>query len=190
MTKKIDLFNKVYINPADVQTSDKWFKEQVARMKTARVTSKRVMMQHHMEMTFTLKPGQMYMFYYDPKYKDTLPYYDEFPLIFPFRKDKEHFWGLNFHYLPYNLRMLLFKKLVAIDLSKIHNDIKIKQTWATISALATSNLAKHCVKQYLFTHIASPFNRVLPIDWPTALCMPVAQFVGAKQEQVWARLGK
>lgn len=25
--------------------------------------------------------GQMYMFYYDPKHKKTLPYYDRFPLI-------------------------------------------------------------------------------------------------------------
>ena len=25
-------------------------------------------------------PGNMYMFFYDPKHKDTLPYYDTFPL--------------------------------------------------------------------------------------------------------------
>ena len=28
--------------------------------------------------------GRMYLFNYDPKYKKELPYYDRFPLIFPF----------------------------------------------------------------------------------------------------------
>ena len=32
--------------------------------------------------------GNMYLFAYDPKHKDTLPYYDRFPLIFPINKSE------------------------------------------------------------------------------------------------------
>ena len=32
--------------------------------------------------------GQMYMYYYDAKHKATLPYFDRFPLVFPFKKVK------------------------------------------------------------------------------------------------------
>ena len=28
-----------------------------------------------------LMPGRMFMFFYDPKHKETLPYYDRFPLV-------------------------------------------------------------------------------------------------------------
>ena len=46
--------------------------------------------------------GQMYMFQYDPKYKDVLPYYDRFPLVIPFEQTRrvgraqgDGFYGLN-----------------------------------------------------------------------------------------------
>ena len=35
--------------------------------------------------------GNMYLFAYDPKHKDTLPYYDRFPIIFPINKAKGGF---------------------------------------------------------------------------------------------------
>ena len=30
--------------------------------------------------------GQMYMYFYEAKTKETLPYFDRFPLVFPFAK--------------------------------------------------------------------------------------------------------
>ena len=43
-----------------------------------------------------LMPGYMDAFYYDPKHKATLPYYDKFPLIFPLSVGKDFFIGINF----------------------------------------------------------------------------------------------
>jgi len=37
-------------------------------------------------MVDSVEPGGMYMFLYDPKTKAKLPYFDRFPLIFPFNK--------------------------------------------------------------------------------------------------------
>jgi hypothetical protein len=48
--------------------------------------------------------GNMYLFSYDPKHKDTLPYYDRFPLIFPINKAKGGFLGITMHYLTPILR--------------------------------------------------------------------------------------
>ena len=44
--------------------------------------------------------GKMYMFFYDAKYKDTLPFFDIFPLVFPIEFYSEGFLGINLHYLP------------------------------------------------------------------------------------------
>ena len=59
--------------------------------------------------------GQMYMFQYDPKYKDVLPYYDRFPLVIPFEQTRrvgiaqgDGFYGLNLHYLPLRLPPFAF----------------------------------------------------------------------------------
>ena len=48
----------------------------------------------------TVRVGQMFLFAYDAKHKDTLPYYDRYPLIFPFKKVNDGFLGINMHYLP------------------------------------------------------------------------------------------
>ena len=49
--------------------------------------------------------GSMYLFRYDAKFKDKLPYFDAFPLCLPFEPTNNGFWGINLHYLPYLLRV-------------------------------------------------------------------------------------
>ena len=44
--------------------------------------------------------GGLYFFYYDPKTKDSLPYYDTFPLVLALERYNDGFLGLNLHYLP------------------------------------------------------------------------------------------
>ncbi len=55
--------------------------------------------------------GGMYMYLYDAKTKSKLPYYDRMPLIFPYKKVKGGFFGLNMHYLPLPLRANLMDAL-------------------------------------------------------------------------------
>ena len=49
--------------------------------------------------------GKLNMFFYDPKFKKTLPYYDTFPLVLPLEAYSDGFLGINFHYLPIPLRL-------------------------------------------------------------------------------------
>ena len=44
--------------------------------------------------------GRLNMFFYDPKFKKTLPYYDTFPLVLPLEPYSDGFLGINLHYLP------------------------------------------------------------------------------------------
>ena len=62
-------------------------------------------------MVSSITPGEMYLFYYDPKYKDELAYYDRLPLVLPFRKVPGGFYGINLHYLPYLMRFRILQKL-------------------------------------------------------------------------------
>ena len=62
--------------------------------------------------TRTGPQGNMYMFFYDPKYKETLPYYDGFPLIIMLGPAKGGFMGLNLHYLPPAVRARLLDIII------------------------------------------------------------------------------
>ena len=55
--------------------------------------------------------GRLNMFFYSPKYKDKLPYYDRFPLVLPLERYRGGFMGINMHYLPIPLRVKLLDKL-------------------------------------------------------------------------------
>ena len=52
------------------------------------------------------------MFVYSPKLRNKLPYYDTFPLVLPLKNYNNGFLGLNFHYLPYALRLRLLDAAV------------------------------------------------------------------------------
>jgi hypothetical protein len=133
----------------------------------------------------------MYMFVYDPKYKKTLPYYDVFPLVFPFAKTPNGFLALNMHYLPYPLRIMLMDRLMTYASDKNMDEMtKIKFSWATIARTARFNLAKPCIKEYLMDNVKSQFRLVPSSDWFTALMLPVEGFQKASTVKVWAESRK
>ena len=128
---------------------------------------------------------------YDAKNKDTLPYWDKFPLVFPFRAVKGGFYGLNLHYLPYRLRAILMDRLLQFsNNSKFDESTKLRYSWDLISSASKFSLAKPCVKHYLMTQVKSPFVKIHSADWTTALMLPVERFVGASASAVWAESKK
>ncbi len=48
--------------------------------------------------------GRLNMFFYDPKGKKKLPYYDTFPLVLPLESIRGGFLGMNFHYKTYQCK--------------------------------------------------------------------------------------
>jgi hypothetical protein len=50
--------------------------------------------------------GRMYFYFYDPKTKDSLPYYDRFPLVIPIERYSDGFLGLNLHYIHPKQRII------------------------------------------------------------------------------------
>ena len=66
------------------------------------------------------------MYFYDPKHKETLPYYDRFPLIIMVGPAPRGFIGLNLHYLPLATRAKFLDALLGtINNEKYSNKILI-----------------------------------------------------------------
>lgn len=170
-----------------VRQSQSWFEQEARLIKAqGRVQPYYLMRTGTQWNRPTVTPGEMYMFYYDAKHKDTLPYWDKFPLVFPFSKVDDGFLGLNLHYLPYHLRAKLLDALMDFkNDTRLTENSKISFSWKAISAAAKYSPAKACVKHYLDSQVKSQFKKVDGNNWATAILLPVSQFQGAREQQVW-----
>lgn len=128
--------------------------------------------------------GRMYFFVYDPKHKDTLPYYDKFPLVFPFRILKDGFIGINLHYLDIRSRSILLDQLMQLANNKKYNETtRLKLSYQALQAIG--NYHEPCIKRYLTSHVRSQFIRVNANEWEHALYLPVHEFEKATASRVW-----
>jgi hypothetical protein len=111
--------------------------------------------------------GIMNLYYYMPKYEETLPYYDVFPLVIPIKRLPGGFLGLNFHYLSVPLRMKLMEKL--LPMTKENRIIG----WTRVSKF---RLVKPCVKRYLIANVGTRFLKIPDEDMPMVNMMPLQKF--------------
>jgi hypothetical protein len=176
------IFNDRQYDITAAKKSQSWFSNQVKGLSS--VTPNKLL--NSANFVSTLTPGEMYLFFYDPKHKATLPYYDRFPLILPFRKVKGGFYGLNFHYLPPLLRVRLLDRLLMFSNTKgITEDTRLKFKYQMIAGSAKFGWAQPCVKMYLNDHVRSRFAKIEPEHWVTAMMLPVERFAKQTKETVW-----
>jgi hypothetical protein len=122
--------------------------------------------------------GRMYFFHYDPKYKDTLPVWDKFPLVIPMEIYPDGFLGLNLHYLdPYSRLALLDRLHDFINNDKYDDTTKFRLSYDLLSKSRRYNMIQQCIKRYLFTHILSSILYVEPNNWETAIFLPFQKMV-------------
>lgn len=122
--------------------------------------------------------GQMYMFAYDPKYKNVLPYYDAYPLVFPIEFYSNGFLGINLHYLPPLARAKLLTNLKDLASNDKYNDsTKLAISYDVLRAHSIQFSGfENCVKRYLFAHVRSSFHQVSPYDWDKAVLLPLQRW--------------
>jgi hypothetical protein len=180
-----NIFNQNQYELADAAKKSKtWFQQQAKLL--GNVTPNKVMKSDPTSLKARVIPGKLYMFLYDPKTKDKLPYYDMFPLVFPFKKTPDGFIGLNMHYLPYQMRVMLLDKLMDFATNKkMSETTKLNYSWSMIDGVSRYRLAEPCVKRYLASHIRTSLKLIDANDWATAMLLPVEQFVGSSKQKVW-----
>jgi len=131
--------------------------------------------------------GRMYFYFYDPKTKDTMPYYDRFPLVIPIERYPDGFLGLNLHYIHPKHRMILLDKLSDTASNDTYDEnTKLKINYRYLAAASRVFEATPCIKRYLFTQIESRFLEISADEWDIAALLPVESFVGASTSKVYA----
>jgi hypothetical protein len=130
--------------------------------------------------------GGLYYFYYDPKTKADLPYYDRFPLVLTLDIQSDHFTGLNLHYLPIRYRIAFLDKLMDFAVLDKNNEIqRMRISYEILNASRQFKEFKPCFKKYLMGHVQSKILAVQPNEWEVAAFLPIQQFRKASANKVW-----
>jgi len=128
--------------------------------------------------------GRLNMFFYDPKFKKKLPYYDTFPLVLPLETYSDGFLGVNLHYLPIPLRIKLLDRLV--DYSNNTAFDESTRLVVNYSRLKKIKLIQPTIHKYLAGHVKSQFRRIDADEFTIATLLPVQRFKKATAKAVWS----
>ena len=135
--------------------------------------------------------GEMNMFFYDAKFKKTLPYWDRFPLVIPILdrtlnfNSKAEFIGINFHYLSIPLRIALLNQLVKLYISNTVFDEDGLESFNNKTRLLITNFSQlvltadeaiPCMKHYLSPHIKSNIRRIKASEFIISMLLPIEDF--------------
>ena len=127
--------------------------------------------------------GRLNMFFYDPKLKAKLPYYDTFPLVLPLEPYSDGFLGINFHYLPMALRLQLLDRVV--DYSNNTKFDESTRLAVDYSKLKKLSIIKPTLKRYLAGRVKTQFRRIDADEFTVAVLLPVARFKKASAAEVY-----
>ena len=143
-----------------------------------------------------IKIGRMYFYFYDPKLKEKLKYYDTMPLVIPidYKPAKDSatgndpgFLGLNLHYLPPKIRIVFLDKLYTI-LSNERFDDKTKINMSYKLMKVHKSFFKEgypCLKWYLIKHLRSRILEIPADEWEMSVYLPFESFEKEGKSSVW-----
>mgnify|MGYP001286878229 CR=1 FL=1 len=171
------------INPRTKQSRD-WFQQKVGQLRN--INRLDLMKEEPLQLKNRSLVGSMNMFFYDPKHKDTLPYYDKFPLAIIVGPAAGGFYGLNLHYLPAVLRAKFLDALMDITSNKSYDETtKFELSYKMLTASARMKFFKPCYKHYLNAHVKSRFARVPAPEWEIATFLPTADWQKSSGNKVY-----
>jgi len=169
---------------ARTKDSQKWFRKKAQEL--VMPNRKALLKDDALERTGRNIRGNMYMYFYDPKFKETLPYYDRFPLTIMIDPAPGGFYGLNLHYLNYPVRARFLDELMNLAPNNVKDTTRlVKLRYDLLQSVKKYKEFKPCFKHYLGKHVVSQFSRVPMTDWEIAIFLPVEQFKKKSKTSIW-----
>lgn len=166
------------------EQSREWFMNKVKDMRN--INRNTLMKEEPIQLKNRQVIGSMFMFFYDPKHKETLPYYDSFPLVIVLKPAPGGFLGLNLHYLPPVLRAKFLDSILDVTNNKRYDEsTKFNLTYKMLESASKYKYFKPCIKHYLTDHVRSRFAMVQAPEWEIATFLPTADFQKATTREVY-----
>lgn len=135
-------------------------------------------------------PGRFYLYLYNPKTKEQMPYYDSMPLVLITKVVPGGWFGINFHYMPPDIRLRIMEGFYnTIKDPTLSSGVKLKSNWrraaSVAKAAASHHYLQHSIKRYLSNHISSPLLEIDPEYWAMCIFLPLSRFKKKQTGFVW-----
>ena len=133
-----------------------------------------------------IMPGNMYLYKYDPIHKAILPYWDMYPLVFPFSMKGGYMTGINLHYLDARFRAMLMDQLLDTKSDDRYDEkTKLKISYNILKRSAANWYMAPTIHMYKLDHIKGTPVFIYPVEWVVAAFLPFQRFQKAQASKVW-----
>jgi len=177
---KDTIFRKIREEADGRELSVRWYRSKIKELAPG-MTAREMITESNKD---KVKPrptyGMMNLFWYKPLNAARLKYYDLFPLVIPFKKHRNGFTGLNFHYLSVPMRINLLERLEAYEnsgtlysLDAGDIDQLLAFEWGEIKGMRG---IKPTVHRYLAKYVYSNFLKIELEDMIVGALLPVERF--------------
>jgi len=168
---------------ARTKQSKNWFRKKVNEL--GDVNPRKLLKDDALDPSSKEISGSMYMYFYDPKHKKTLPYYDKFPMVIVVEPAPGGFYGLNLHYLAPGVRARFLDELMKTAPKNVTDKSRLKLRYDLLQSTKKFKEFQPCFKHYLNSQVKGQPVRVPMSEWEIAIFLPVEQFAKVKKETVW-----
>ena len=168
---------------ARTKESKNWFRKKVNEL--GDVNPRKLLKDDALDPSSKEISGSMYMYFYDPKHKKTLPYYDKFPMVIMVEPAPGGFYGLNLHYLAPGVRARFLDELMKTAPKNVTDKSRLKLRYDLLQSTKKFKEFQPCFKHYLNSQVKGQPVRVPMSEWEIAIFLPVEQFAKVKKETVW-----
>ena len=132
------------------QIARKWFVTQARSLNTR---PRSILTSEQENLTNKIKLGYLYLFFYEPKYKSNLKYFDKYPLTIPIELKENGFTGLNLHYISPTQRLILIENLRPLIMNEsVSNRQRLRISHRILQSSRRYKYYKPCVKNYLYNN--------------------------------------
>ena len=176
---KDTIFSEIRKEAAGRELSVRWYRSKIKEL-APRMTAFQAIAEDRGRVKPRPTYGMMNLFWYKPLNAANLKYYDLFPLVIPFKKHRNGFTGLNFHYLSIPMRINLFERLEAYEdsgtlYSLEEDDIGqlLAFRWNEVKG---KRGVKPTVRRYLAKYVYSNFLKIELEDMVVGALLPVERF--------------
>ena len=174
------IFRKIREEAGGRELSVRWYRSKIKNL-APRVTGAQLLSEAERK-KIKARPtyGMMNLFWYKPLNAKRLKYYDLYPLVIPFKRHRNGFTGLNFHYLSVPMRMNLLERLSAFEDSGTLYSLDVDDIdqllafeWTEVKGMKG---IKPIVRRYLANYVYSNFLKIELEDMVVASLLPVERF--------------
>lgn len=130
-----------------------------------------------------LIPGNLILTMYDAKYKAP---YDARPLFLVLAKNSHHVLGLNFHWLPVNMRMKLIYAILKLNSRNIKEKKPLVFSFKQLKPFLKRFNYAPCVRLYIRSRFAPKGVVISPENLVKVARLDTAIFTGISAEKAYA----